>query len=103
MDDLHGVVVEQLGQAVVGARQAQPSGVLGSTLGRGAEQPADIDADAPQSLDMDRADEPTADHCGANAGRTHARARSPLVWAVWRCLAQPTYACQVQKSSSIWQ
>ena len=68
VDDVHGRVGEEVVERRVGARHAEGVGPGGAALGRAAEDAADVDADAPQRLDMDRADESRADDGRADVG-----------------------------------
>ena len=57
MDDADGLVVEQRLEGRIGLGDAEGGGPLGAALGAAAEDPAHVDADAPQRLDMDGPDE----------------------------------------------
>ncbi len=79
VDHVDRVVAEQLVEVAIGAWNAEPGGPFGAAFIARAKQTAHLDADAAQSLDMDGADEATADHGRANiaqgslAGRRESR------------------------------
>ncbi len=68
VDDLDRRILEDGVERRVGVTDAEGLGTLCAALRRAAEHAADLDADAPQLLDVDRADEAGADDGGANVG-----------------------------------
>ena len=66
VDDVDAVVAEQLIEVAISARDAEASGTLRAAFGDRTKQAMDLHADAAQRLDVDGADEATADHGRAN-------------------------------------
>ncbi len=72
VDDVDGVVRQQVLKGVVGAWDAERVDPRLATFRRAAEHAADLHADPPQCLHVDRADEPRPDDGGADVGdRSH--------------------------------
>ncbi len=68
MHDLDGLVVEQGLERGVGPGDAEGGRPLRTAFRAAAEDPADVDADAPQGFDVDGADEAGADDGGPDRG-----------------------------------
>ena len=82
VDDLDARVVEQVVERVVGARDAEDRGPCRATFRGAAEDAVDPDADAPERLDVDGADEPRADDGRADVGDPpHAWLTRWLTWS----------------------
>jgi hypothetical protein len=60
--------VPRVRQRVVGAGDAEGGGARGATLGRAAQNAANLHTDAPERLDVDGADETRADDGRADVG-----------------------------------
>ena len=68
VDHVDRVVRQQLLKGVIGARNAERVDSRLATFRCAAEHPANLDADAPQCLHVDRADEPSPDDRGGDLG-----------------------------------
>ena len=68
MDDLDGRVVEQGLERGVGLRDTERVRPLRAAFRAAAEDPADVDADAPKGFHVDGADEAGADDRGTDGG-----------------------------------
>ena len=70
VDDLHPIVVEEVGQRGIRPGHADAFGAGGASLGGRAEQPMHLHAHASQCLDVDGADEAAADDGGPDIARS---------------------------------
>src|SRR5438094_8692393 len=67
VDDVHRIVGQERLEGRVGAGHTQLSGTRLAAFWRAPEHAANLDADPAQLLNVDGADEPGADHRGADA------------------------------------
>src|SRR5947199_1524274 len=67
VDDVHRIVGQERLEGRVGAGHTQLSGTRLAAFRRAPEHAANLDADPAQLLNVDGADEPGADHRGADA------------------------------------
>ena len=67
VNDSHPPIVQQFVQVAVDTGNSQPPGRAFGSLGRRPQQADHLHPDSPQRLDVDRADEASADHGGRRA------------------------------------